>query len=314
MNIESILKRLNIDAKRRGSKWQGSCPNPEHNDRSPSWFIRDEPGTERHGYHRCSACGFAGGMIGLVMLVQGCDGRTAHSWIGGDSDAVIKPIPKAVNVSVMPTSFHEFVLPEGVQFTGVENWPVHARAYAEKRNITNQVERWGIGYAVVGILEGRVVIPYRDIHGVPRGYTSRTYIDSRRRYKEPSENECANRSAMFGEQHWLHEYTDDETVIVTEGALNALAVERALSGERYYPAVAATAGSSLRPAHAVKLSKFSNVICLTDPDRPGDKMAHELHQALARHCEFRRLRLAVGTDPDSIPKEILRKALLPLLS
>jgi DNA primase len=197
-----------------------------------------------------------------------------------------------------------------VIFGNLSEWPDAPREYARARHLIEQVDRWGIGYAEAGQLAGRIVIPYRDLYGVPHGYTARTFTDSPIRYKEPREDEHPNRAAMFGEQHWLDVDTDEETVIVCEGALNALAVERALTvpGE-YYPAVAATAGSALRPAHALKLAQFSRVVVLTDPDRAGDKMAGHLQDALVRHSEVIRVRLPQKEDPDSIEREALREAL-----
>ena len=303
MNIEEILKRLGIEAKRTGKKWQARCPNPEHADKTPSWFIRDDPGSDVHGYHKCATCGFAGGIVRLVSTVQQVSATEARGWVRGE--VIAKPVPKSVDVQVSRVPIRRpFELPAEVQFGPLEDWPKRAREYALKRMTEQQIVRWRIGYADEGRLRGRLVIPYCDAREVPRGYTARTYEDHPIRYKEPADAEGADRSIMFGEARWP-KHDEGGTVVVCEGAFNALAVERAV--ENVY--VAATAGSALRPAHAVKLSQFAHVVILTDPDRAGDKMAGQLQDALGRHCNVTRVRLAEGTDPDSISRDELTEKL-----
>jgi hypothetical protein len=53
VDVEKLLARLGIEARRRGREWFAKCPNSAHEDRSPSWRIRDEPGATKHGYHKC---------------------------------------------------------------------------------------------------------------------------------------------------------------------------------------------------------------------------------------------------------------------
>jgi 5S rRNA maturation endonuclease (ribonuclease M5) len=93
MNIDvgRLLERLGIEAKRRGREWVAKCPNPAHEDHSPSWRIRDEPGATKHGYHKC----FAGETVvltrdgefpireleGRVVSVLTADPRGYPAWV-----------------------------------------------------------------------------------------------------------------------------------------------------------------------------------------------------------------------------------------
>lgn len=295
-HVENILKRLGIEAHRRGREWYAKCPNPEHEDNDPSWRIRDDPGGHRDGYHRCWPCGFEGGLIHLVSTILKVPYYKAREWI--ESDAIAPPPPIAVNLVIHGS--RRFRLPEGVELGPFEKWPSVVRRYVKKRHITpEQVERWGLGYAVEGKLEGRIVIPTRDRHGHVFNYTARTFVDHPKRYREPDAREKANRGVLFGEQHWPDKRG---VVVVLEGSLNGLAVERA----RPDVSIAALAGSNLPPSAGVKLTTFTDVIIATDPDPAGDKIADQLGWILDRQ-EIRnhRMRPPEGEDADSLDREEL---------
>ncbi len=293
INVERLLQRLGIEAKRRGKEWEAICPNKLHEDHSPSWRIRDEPGSAKHGYHKCWPCGLQGGAGSLVMHVLGiAEYSDAMAWIEQEATVDQKPV-ETVEIKVTPPRLG-FRLPEGVVIEPLEKWPTLARRYLLQRGLEAwQVERWGIGYAVSGRLKGRIVIVSRDARGKPVRYTARTFVEAEKRYLEPEPNERANMNAMFGEQHWPAPLQPRPLVFVVEGAINGLALEAELPGAY----IAATAGSSMRGLYATKLQTFKQVCVMTDPDDAGDKIAAEIESSLARHSETRRLRLPPGFDP-----------------
>lgn len=313
-NVEQVLARLGIEAKKKGRDWWARCPSPDHEDRNPSWHIRDEPGAERHGKMHCFSCKWGGtveDLVGAVLGFQGDDSdkrEAARKWLAGF--AVEQKLPTSVRVKVTGT-FHKFRLPEEARFGPLHSWVTPAREFAQSRGIPEwQVDRWGLGYVVDGLLAGRLMIPYCDARGVPRGYTARTFLGKGKvlkRYKEPEPTEGADLDTMFGEQHWESPRLE---VYVTEGALNALAVERtmtyqAVGGLVVTGSVAATAGSHLRPAHATKLATFRTVVVLTDPDKAGDRIAADMGANLARHSRVVRVRLPEGKDANDLPREEL---------
>lgn len=281
------MERLGIQAKRSGKEWYAKCPNQNHQDKSPSWRIRDEPGSAKHGFHNCYPCGYSGSLVGLVADLLGVHKGQAREWLGGEQVELGEPSYPSARVTVV-SGKKDFEIPPGVTFKDFDLWVTPAREYVQKRGILReQVERWGIGYAVDGELGGRIVFPYRDALGVPKGYTARTYLDVKPRYKEPHPTEKPDRSVVFGEQHWCGE----DRVFVAEGAINALAIERARDGVN----VVAMAGSEIGP-WVWKLARFSEVFVLTDPDEAGDKAASVLCGALARHTMTTRIHLPRGKD------------------
>lgn len=302
IDVPKLLERLNIKAERRGREWIARCPNPKHEDKNPSWRIRDDGGP-KHACHKCWPCGLGGGPIALVSTVLGVPPAQAREWLGEDGNAE-EPIPATVQVAV--PSVHEFRLPAGVHLDPFERWPDPPRQYAASRGIdAAQVERWGIGWASVGKLAGRIVFPVRDDRGRLRGYTARTYADQEKRYREPDKEEGANRDVLLGEQHWpTMAKRKAHRVYVTEGAINGLALEHALAD--LGPYFGALCGSSLSAMASIKLASFGEVIVLRDPDGAGRRVATEVATSIGRHRPVFFVDFPAGKDAASVSREELR--------
>jgi DNA primase len=297
LNVEALLRRLGIEAKRQGREWVAMCPNAFHADRKPSWKIRDEPGSRKHGWHHCWPCGFGGSPVDLVIeLVDVEDWRAAQAWLEGELVETDKPLAALLEVKVAGPR-RRFVLPAGVDVVPLSKWVSQAREYAVSRGLTEaQVDRWRVGYAAEGRLSGRIVFVKRSGLGVDAGYSARTFVDSRTRYLEAMPWEHPLPDVVFGEEHWPP-LAERRTILVAEGAINALAIERAAPG---YP-IAALSGSQLYAAHAWKLATFPEVVLLSDPDAAGDKLAKATADALARHTAILRVTLPTGTDAATVP-------------
>ena len=301
--VLGVLAALGIAVtEQRGDRAWALCP--YHPDKKPSWFIRTRGG--HYGEWHCYSCK-AGGY--LAMLVRDRlaleDTAAAEAWLeAGDFKAPPEDLPETVRVEVMAFEQRGFRLPPGVEFGDVAEWPATVRDYllGERHVQAWQVDRWGIGYALEGPLEGRVVVVVRDGAGRVASYMGRDFARQEKRYHNPHGREGADLDVLFGEQNWpLRDFRG--AVVVCEGAFNALAVERVWPGAEDreaahawgLPAVAAIGGSVLRPMHALKLAAFREVLVLTDPDHAGEKVALELAGALGRHVVVKRVTLAPGT-------------------
>jgi hypothetical protein len=148
-------------------------------------------------------------------------------------------------------------------------------------------------------LAGRIWIPAHDAGGRLLSYTARAIGEARRRYREPYAKEGASPAAIFGELRWP--VLDRRRVVVTEGAFNAMAVERVAPG---LP-VAALMGSSLDPLQVLKLTRFETVLLALDPDKAGLKARAQLRGALARYVKIVDVAIPAGQDCDSLPAEQL---------
>lgn len=301
VDAEQLLERLSIRYERKGAVLWASCPHPEHEDSSPSWRIINDFENAKHGQHRCYGCGFGGWPIHLVEAVLGCSRQDARAWlrdIGQDP-----PLPFAVSVDYQRGLQPFFQLPPGVNQAAMKDWPSEARAYAAARGIEWwQVERWNIGVAagrydkLTNPLAGRIVFPVRDAGGKLIGYTGRSYVGSERRYKEPSKREGADLGAVFGEEHWPAT-RQRKVIAVTEGAMDALAVERAYP---YSLPIGGIYGSQLHDGHVNRLSTFEFVLMATDPDNAGNKVAAALAERLRRWSQVIRVDIPEGEDAASL--------------
>lgn len=302
-DLPSVLKRLGIEVESTGRMIIGKCP--VHRDRHPSWHMRNDGGP-KHGLHICRSCGFSGDLVDLVARVKGFgDARgfeaddvcaKVREWLKSDEQAP-EP-PRAVIVRASAARALAFRLPGEVELGPVESWPTPARAYMLRRCTSAQVARWGFGYAVHGRLESRIVLVVRNQAGAPVSYTARTFVEHPTRYLNPREWEGADKSAVFGVQYWP-EIEERSTVWVTEGIINALAVERAVPGA----CVAGLLGSRIHPRHIAALRTFREVVLVMDPDAAGERAAQKLHAAIG---QCRRVVLPSGYDADGLGPELGR--------
>lgn len=317
VDIPLLLERLGIQAQRRGREWWACCPLPGHEERTPSWQIRDTPDEpERHGLWRClGQCHEGGTAAELARRVLGLDSvKEAHRWLREGAIALERPAQLG-GVELVPPARPAFFapgfkLPAGVVVAPLDAWPRIPREYVlNERGITaEQVERWGLGYAVDGRLHGRIVMPWRSRPAGPvTGYTARAYLPGLRKYFEPKEDEGAEKGAVYGEEHWPP-LAEREVVVVVEGGIDGFAVERATG----FP-FAAARGSNLVPAHVAKLSTFQRLIVASDPDAAGRKFAAALRAALGRWKPIEQAAIPLGFDPAKLVQKrgaaALREAL-----
>lgn len=302
IDVPALLDALSVRARRRGRDWWAPCPNDEHDERTPSWHIRDEPGARGHAGHYCFGCKWGGGPAELVMGAYGFAARSsAVAWIedrGLDSDDV----PPLDVELVVETPFRvPFSMPRECVTGPLAGWPTIIRRYVEGRGITAaQVRRWRVHYAVDGSWGGRVVFPFTDEQGVLRNISARSFVGHDRRYRTGAEEKGADPDALFGPRHWP---ADRRRVVITEGAVDALACERAGA-----EAVAALSGSDFSAENALLIGTFPEVVIATDPDGAGEAVALAM-RGLSRWVRVRRATIPGGKDAASMPARQLRRAL-----
>ncbi len=309
--VQKVLQRFGITVDDKGGEKRayGPCPFHEEPGKHDNWFIRLRG--DRRGQYHCFVCKASGGLSDLVSHLRGCSLDGAKEWLAAfhEDDEAPAVVYLATRLEVESVGRREFTLPREVTLRPLEGWVGPAKAYAERRHLTDeQIQRWGIGYATIGRLSGRLVMPVRDATGRPWSYMARTFVDHETRYYYPMERERPDQDVMFGEQFWAGRAWRKRTwVVVVEGALNALAVERALGHTLLN--VAALGGSDPRPMHVSKLATFGRVLVLTDDDKAGRGAAWELSCQLQRHTNVKRVTLGEGRDADDVSPEELRETI-----
>lgn len=299
-DVLRLLARLRIEYRADGGELWARCP--AHDDTKPSWSINVQSGV-----HHCFSCGWGGGPAALVLQALGVEElawtpRDAWEWIRaqgllvGDADCSLD-----VELYLVRNAVRVFGFPAGVVFAPMAAWPTPALRYMQTRRIPGwQVRRWGIGYATGGRLAGRVVFPVHNAVGKLVSYTARSFTDEEPRYLTPKEQEGADEAALFGERYWPG-HSARRRVVLVEGGIKALAVERAVGG-----AVAGVLGATQarNPRVVSKLATFTEVVVLTDNDPAGDTAAESLLGALARHTEVKRARLEGPAVDDAAPEAV----------
>lgn len=303
VEVTRLLAELGIPAQHDGDDWVAKCPSGRHEDRRPSWRIKDTPGRGKNGVHYCHSCKWGGTAIELVQATFGFVGKgAAVEWIFDHAMGAGQHVEKLV-VEVQRSVQKPFQLPGTVMLLPLAAWPETPRRYlVDERGFGQEdVDRWGLGYAVDGRLRGRIVFPARDEKGRIRNYTARTFVGAMVRYLSASEEEEPDHTVLFGEHLWPDRAARrGETIVATEGALNAMAAHRATG----LP-VGALSGSKVNLGQILKLSGFKRVLGLTDNDLAGEAAADRMRAALARHVDFRRVLPPRGSDPARLkPSEL----------
>ena len=245
------------------------------------------------------------------MVVRGCDEAEARLWL---SDVEEAPAPQPVvrvRFEPMGARPRAFRMPAGVEFGPLAGWNSVARAYAVGRGITaEQVDRWGIGWALEGRCEGRIVFPIVDLNGRLANYAARTFVGDSTRYLAADERLGPDLSTCLGEVFWPKaDERARSTVLVWEGAISGMALDRALRGRAGVYHAGLQGSDASNPRRISRLASFGAVVAATDPDKAGDSVALDLEAAL-RRVPFRRLRYPRrGVDAAQEDPEALAEAL-----
>lgn len=301
VDIPRLLAELGIEADQRGSKWVACCPDPKHQDRSPSWMIRDDAGMDWHGSHNCKSCGFAGGTWELVAAVKGITVEEAGKFVRSLPQIPQVPDKEIPRVSIGLRRTRRYKLPAGV-VTPQEPEDLHpaARKYLLARGVTDaQIERWSIGFATVGRLAWRIVLPVYTGNRLLTYSARSIFEDGSRRYDMPQRADGARSdSALWGEPAFE---LKRGVVTVAEGIFSAMALERAGA-----PNPCALLGSEVTPQKIALLEPYPVVLVATDPDAAGEKAFAQLRAALRRNAYIERIELPAS--PDDCDPAALRRA------
>lgn len=299
VDILATLKRLNVDVRRSKGREVWACC-PLHGEQQPSFRIRNESASEKHGFYQCfgSCEGYrrSGSVFKLVQLLLGLESRTeAKRWIAGENLEVQKDQPSRIVIDAKDPKIRKRGVehPIGVIVAPVNRWPQMAREYLDKRGIpAEQAERWGLGYGKFGKYANRIFFPSYDSQGRLLNFTTRTYLDAPQKFKEPPEGSGAEKSAVFGERFWPNR-DERKVVVVLESAINVLASEREVP-EFCHGAIF---GSEVLPGHLLRFGTFDAILVASDPDNAGDKYFRAIRAGLARSKKVERV-----TFPDDFPK------------
>lgn len=304
IDVLGVVRELNIRGKVLDGEYSAKCSHPGHRDKLPSWSINVERTSDLYGVFYCFGCTWSGGVIDLVAMRKGLTRIDAYKWIedkGFLEDNVIG-LPTIELSNVDPSRFGVIEEPSEVVVKPLNEWPTLPRRYVLSRGLGSaDVNRWGIGYAVDGRLEGRIYIPVNRADGELVGYSARSFCPGiEPKYLGPG---VAKVGQIFGEHEWPESSGRIwESVFICEGVINAIACS--LVGAEY---VGAICGSRIDCLHVMKISSFGRVIIATDPDEAGDRVSVELIRSLKPHSTIDRIDFPEGIDAADLLARDFRK-------
>lgn len=314
-----MLEALGIESPEAGTAAEemwACCPFPEHDESTPSWSIKNDEQSDKHGSHYCFGCGRGGSPADLVIVQVGLSGFSAAvAWLKERKLDIDGVAPLNIDLVLKrPPKHATLELPYGIK-DKYSTWTTNAKRYAKERGITeHQIDRWSIGCVPMGPLAGRLYIPAYNQERELLSYTARDYTgETRSKYKEPAGKgmDGSHPGAVFGEEHWPNMHILRRELVLCEGAFNAMACERVGA-----PYIAALFGSDLTKEQLLKLKTWDNIVLASDLDAAGNKMARKILAALGRWSPTTRVKFADKRDPNDLEREnptLLKELLWPEL-
>jgi DNA primase len=272
---------------KRGKELNFLCPFPKCNKRKKKLAVNKDSGN----WH-CWSCERKG--IEPDYLVARF-GSVEHIRIWGE-------LTKRIDFSILqdflfPSNKNEetknqFELPkEFISLVGNHSLSsLAARNYLENRNVLEKdICLWKIGYCQTGRYANRIVFPSFDVEGNLNYFTTRSYIDSERKYDNPS---AEKKEIIFNEL--LIDF--DKPVDLVEGPFDAL-----IAGDNAIPLL----GSFLRPDFKLlkRIVERKTMLYLAlDPDaKKKEKAIIKLLKELG--IQMKKVEISPFQDVGSMSKE-----------
>lgn len=166
----------------------------------------------------------------------------------------------------------------------------------ERKLSAEQIVKKRVGYAITGRYAYRVLFPVWNVESELVGIVARSWCDAEPKYLN-SMSEAGFERTFYNahklkpkkNRHSRNGYEAGETVVITEGLFDALAVEKS-----YRHCIALASFGALTENQARLLDGFRDVIVFADFDEPGLREAIKACELL--DWPYRRVRLTLSDD------------------
>jgi DNA primase len=293
--FELLIKNQPRVQKGSGNEYLIRCP--FHTDSKPSLGVN-----VAKGLFICYACGEKGNAVKLTKaLKKDISWEEAVSYFEPNSAADVR------GEITLPDEYHPIPI---FGNAGVGGQGVVAREYLVERGITSQLIReFKLGYCVTGRYVQRIIIPVY-MQGRLQTFIARDYTGkAATKVKYPVGSNASK--ALFGYDRAVA--LNAETVVVTEGWADVLAVLKALKtnvlfDNGKYGAVA-LGTNMISPEQINLLSKFKDFIVLLDNDKEGRRAISQVQSSLSLCGIVYIASLESSKDPGVARSEEICKAL-----
>lgn len=300
--VDDRLGVRNTARGRHGIQLVADCPFCGH--ASKLWIA------EETGLWTCYKCNAGGGIVGLVVEVDGLSYAEARKFVrnGGAEERIARPVEELVREQARaeapaPAAGSDQALPTEVELpeefvpiwnpeTRIWNLPLYAR---ERGIWARTALAFRLGFCLEGRYAGRLIFP-AHVNGRVRTFQGRAMGPWEPKYLGPS----IEGGALFG----YDEAVGGEEIVVCEGPMDVLSLV-----QKGIPAVGLM-GKVASPAQAVLVARagFRRAIVLLDKDAGPDGV--EVAITLGEVVSVRTASLPTSKDPSEAPVEEIREALL----
>lgn len=239
--------------------WQGECPNPNHQDDTPSFVV-----WEKSQSWACMGC--HNGKKSTKYKNYGSDCFAFLQWIKGIGwKQAILELAEMAGIEPEKEQYAElYDHQRRLALSYAKNMPAPVYDYLADRGLTKQ----DIKDFMIGFDGSRITFPLFDRYRKVLGFSKRKYLEkdeSSPKYKNSPNNEIFNKSLYLYGLHLLD--NDFDEIRITEGAMDVIVPHR--YGVRN---ICATLGTSFTENHVTLIKNLGKtpVFCM-DGDAAGLK-------------------------------------------
>jgi len=246
------------------------------------------------GVYHCWKSEKKGTLIGLVMLVDKCDLKTALKTLGLNKNSG-KPIESLdFDDNLQDENFTELLgkidwkilsLPPNTVLINKspENWYQKCQAYLSKRKLDTQ----GLYFCSGGKYFGRIIIPYYSPDNKLIYFNGRTIVDHDLRYRGPEKETGVGKEDVL---YFTSYPNEGEKIYLCEGEFDAMSLAKAGL------AAVACGGKNLSDKQASYLSQYK--ICLAlDADNAGQSAIANMLSKLNAYCSINPIKRMTTVSP-----------------
>ena len=284
-----------VALKRAGSNMSGLCP--FHNEKTPSFTVFPKT----RSYY-CFGCGAGGDAVSFVMALEGLSYRDAVEHLANRAGLQMEQDGERPRDEVRRDRVVAATTEAARFFHKALNSPQGqtARQYLEKRALsTLTVRRFGIGYApdswdalarhlsaagftpkeleaaflcrtgkngkLYDVFRNRIVFPLIDVNGTVLGFSARRLNEEdERKYVNTSDTPAFKKSKFVFALN-MAKGTDEDSLIMCEGCMDAVALQQAGFGN-----AVATLGTAITAEQARLIARHAKTVYLSyDSDGAG---------------------------------------------
>ncbi len=326
LDMFALVEHLGVDGlDDRGREIFGLCP--WHDDSKPSWSINSDPDSERWGLHSCWVCrdnADGRGRGNVVTLVRDLKGLTSYrdalgwleAWCGIDTSAEARlelPLDQRIRATAGRQSAPDATADPGRMFGAMaplrpdtDGW-----RYLTGRGITpGQIQERGVRWGRRRY-RGRVVFPVWSGGKVSTFY-ARAVDDSRKPKGLYPPGKDTIKGVLYGMERADYSL---EWAVISEGVVDALAIERALKllKRPWSSNSFATLGPILHPEQAALLRYFKHVIIVPDMKGKAASLVPTSRTLLADKI-LHTVQVEADHDPASIAERVSLERLAEYLA